>query len=103
MPVKLSIDKQWANKPVNSIKAGLLELVVDGHARANILAPKDTRAMVNSSRIEPIPDGYKVTYGSARVPYARRQFYENKRSPFFLTRAFEPIIRGNLGKYFRNK
>lgn len=83
------------------MKVGLLELVTDGHRRSNILAPKDTRAMVNSSVIEPIADGYKVKYGSTKVPYARRQFYENKRSPYFLTRAFEAAVRGSLGKYFK--
>lgn len=103
MPVKVTIDKNWKQKPVDDINVGLLEIVTDGHSRSNILAPKDTRALVNSSRISPIADGYKVTYGSDRVPYARRQFFENKRSSYFLTKAFEAIMRSSLGKYFRSK
>lgn len=101
MPVKFTENRGWKDIPLKNINTGLLELVVDGTRRADILTPKDSGALVNSSRIEPIPDGYRVSYGSSRVPYARRQFYENKRSPYYLTRGFEGILRGNLGKYFK--
>lgn len=101
MPVKFTENKNWKSQEERKLNIGLLEIVTDGHRRSVILAPKDTRAMVNSSKIEPVINGYKVTYGSSRVPYARRQFYENKRSPYYLTRAFEGVVRGALGKYFK--
>jgi hypothetical protein len=47
-------------------------MMTDIHARSAELAPKDTRALVNSGRI--IRKGsanYQVVYGSSKVPYAR--------------------------------
>ena len=75
------------------------------HERSAILAPKDTRALVNSGRI--VRSGkatYKVIYGSSKVPYARRRHYENNKNPqtlLYLERAGDSVTRGNIGKYFK--
>ena|SRR5690606_10261736 len=80
-------------------------MMTDIHARSAELAPKDTRALVNSGRI--IRKGsanYIVKYGSSKVPYALRRHYENKKNPQtlrYLEQAGESVTRGNLGKYFR--
>ena len=80
-------------------------MMTDIHARSAELAPKDTRALVNSGRI--IRKGlanYMVKYGSSKVPYALRRHYENKKNPQtlrYLEQAGESVTRGNLDKYFR--
>lgn len=89
-----------------ALKAGLLEMATDIHRRSAALAPKDTRALVNSGRIEPVTDGYRVIYGSSRVPYARRRHFENKKNPqtlHYLYRAGDSVTRGSKSKYFRGK
>lgn len=101
MPVKVSINKNWSSNVSNELKVGLLEVTTDVHARSAILTPKDTRALVNSGKIEPITNGYKIKYGSDRVPYARRQFYENRTKSHWLTKAAENVLRSSLAKYFR--
>lgn len=80
-------------------------MMTDIHARSAELAPKDTRALVNSGRI--IRKGsanYQVKYGSNKVPYALRRHYENKKNPQtlrYLEQAGDSVTRGNLDKYFR--
>lgn len=99
--LKVSINKQWSQGVEKEMQVGLLDLTTTVHSRSNVLTPKDTRALVNSGNISPIADGYKITYGSDRVPYARRQFYENRRSSHWLTKAADSVVRGSLAKYFR--
>lgn len=101
MPVKVTMKQNWQANLSKELNIGLLEMTTDVHARSNILTPKDTRALVNSGRIESVSDGYKITYGSDRVPYARRQFYENRTSSHWLTKAADGVVRGALAKYFR--
>lgn len=101
MPVKMTINKNWSSNVSKEMQVGLLDLTTTVHSRSNVLTPKDTRALVNSGKISPVTDGYKITYGSDRVPYARRQFYENRRSSHWLTRAADSVVRGSLAKYFR--
>lgn len=89
-----------------ALKLGLLEMATDIHRRAKALAPVDTSALVNSGRIEQTKDGYRVIFGSSRVPYARRRHFENKKNPqtlHYLSRAGDNVIRGNTSKYFRGK
>lgn len=89
-----------------ALKLGLLEMATDIQRRAKAFAPVDTAALVNSGRIEPISDGYRVVFGSSRVPYARRRHFENKKNPqtlHYLSRAGDNVIRGNTTKYFKGK
>lgn len=89
-----------------ALKAGLLEMATDIHRRASVFAPKDTGALVNSGRIESVNDGYRVIFGSSRVPYARRRHFENKKNPqtlHYLSRAGDSVARGSKAKYFRGK
>lgn len=106
MRVKITTVPNWEQDVLNKINQGLLEMTTDIHTRSTILAPKDSRALVNSGRIDRISDGYKITYGSARVPYARRRHFENKKNPQtlrYLDRAGESVARGDKSKYFRGK
>lgn len=106
MPVKTNINKNWSSQVSAQMKAGLLEMTTDIHSRAVILAPKLTRALANSGVIEPVTDGYKVKFGSSRVPYARRRHFENKKNPQtlgYLAKAGDGVARGDKSKYFRNK
>jgi len=106
MPVKMTVKSNWKDDIAKSMKLGLLEMAVDIHKRAIILAPKDTRALVNSGIIEPVTDGYRVKFGNARVPYARRRHFENLKHPQtlgYLARAGDSVSRGNTSKYFSGK
>ena len=89
------------------LERGLAEMATDIHKRATILAPKDTRALVNSSRIKRLSAvAYQISFGSSQVPYARRRHFENKKNPQtlgYLSRAADSVARSDKGKYFRNK
>jgi hypothetical protein len=106
MTVKVTINKNWSTDIERGMKVALLEMTTDIHKRSTILAPKDTRALVNSGVIEPVQDGYKVKYGSSRVPYARRRHFENKKNPGslgYLAKAGDSVARSDKSKYFRGK
>lgn len=106
MKAKVTMVPGWEQKIVNDMNQGLLEMTTDIHTRSTILAPKDSRALVNSGRIDRISDGYKIIYGSGRVPYARRRHFENKKNPqtlLYLEKAGESVARGDKSKYFRGK
>lgn len=107
MSVKITLNANWGKvlQP-KFLTEGLLEMTTDVHKRATILAPKDSRALVNSGTIDPVTDGFKVTYGSSRVPYARRRHFENKKNPQtlgYLAKAGDSVVRGDTSKYFRGK
>jgi hypothetical protein len=72
----------WANNESRTIDRAVLEMVTDIHRDASILAPKDTRALVNSGRISRVKEAhYEVTFGGGSVPYARRRHFENMKNP----------------------
>jgi hypothetical protein len=106
MRVKTTIIPNWDGKIHKNMQAALLDMAADIDKRAKILAPKLTRALVNSALISPskLSDTYTVSFGSSKVPYARRRHYENKKNPQtigYLTKAGESVARGSTGKYFR--
>lgn len=106
MPVKINIQSNWSAKTQEGMQAAVLEMSTDIHRRAIILAPKDTRALINSAKIEPIKEGYKVEFGSSKVPYARRRHFENKKNPQtkgYLAKAGDSVARSDKKKYFRGK
>lgn len=107
MQVKISFNNNW-NTVVDEVwtDKGLLELITDIDRRSKVLAPRDTGALINSAKITSVRNGYDLTYGSGRVPYARRRFYENKKHPqtkYYLTNAADSATGGDIGKYFRGK
>jgi len=105
MTVRASFNRTWQGKQEKSIEVGLLEMVTDIDTKAKILAPKQTRALVNSGRITKVMGGYAVSFGDDKVPYARRRHYENNKNPQtigYLAKAGDGVIRGNISKYFRN-
>lgn len=107
MSMKVTYNQNWAKfKKAAFLDEGLLEIATDVDKRAKALAPKATRALVNSGRIDPVSGGYSVKFGSSRVPYARRRHLENKKSPQtigYLANAGYEILRGNISKYFKGK
>lgn len=107
MPVRVKIDPLWSQKINRGMKIALLEMVTDIHRRSTALAPiGETHNLVGSGRIEPITNGYRVKYGSAKVPYARRRHFENKKNPQtlgYLAKAGDSVARGDKSKYFRGK
>lgn len=106
MNVRSNIDPLWASKINNGMKIALLDMATDIHRRAVVIAPKDSRALVNSGKIEPITDGYKIKFGSDRVPYARRRHFENKLHPGtkgYLSKAGDSVARSDKSKYFKGR
>ena len=58
------MNPNWSGKIVAGMDRALLEMTTDIHNRAKILAPVDSRNLVNSAVIEPITNGYRVKFGS---------------------------------------
>ncbi|NCU40854.1 hypothetical protein EOL73_03805 [Candidatus Saccharibacteria bacterium] len=103
MPVKMTIKANWDGMTEKGIQAGLLEMATDIQSRSVVIAPIDTGALRNSGKVSPVTDGYKVSFGGSKVPYARRQYFEHKAKSHWLEKAADGIARGNLSKYWRNK
>lgn len=106
MPVKVTIKKDWSTNIEKGMNDAVLEMATDIHKRATILAPKLTYALINSGVITPVLNGYKVSFGGARVPYARLRHFVNKKNPQtigYLAKAGDSVARGDKSKYFRNK
>lgn len=104
--VKVNMKKGWAQEIERGLKAGLLEMATDIQRVAADRAPVDTGALRNSGRVEPIRDGYRIRFGSARVPYARRRHYENRKNPStlgYLAKAGDNVARSDTSRYFRRK
>lgn len=106
MSMRVRMVSGWQQNIERGLNAGLLELVTDIHRRALLLAPIDKRNLVASGIIELITGGYQIKFGSAKVPYARRRHFENKKNPQtvgYLDKAGESVARGDKVKYFRGK
>lgn len=106
MPVKVTINKNWSKDVERGLKLAVLDMATAIHHRAVILAPKDTRALANSGKVEPVHDGYKIQFGNSSVPYARIRHFENKKNPQtlgYLAKAGDSVARGDKSKYFRGK
>lgn len=104
MPVVVKINKRWSLDVEQGLEKGLAEMVTDIDRRSKMITPIQTGNLVNSQRISRLGAfAYLITSGGGRVPYARRQYYENKRKPRWLEKAADSVIRGNTEKYFRNK
>ena len=111
--MKVTMNKNWQKvKEEAFLKLGVLEMITDVDKRAKVLAPKDTRALVNSSIISPVKDGYSLKFGSSRVPYARihelggmtgRAGTTRIRAKHYLGNAGDEIVRGNTAKYFEGE
>lgn len=81
-------------------------MAVDIRNRAVILAPVETGALKNSGIVEPVTNGYKIQFGSSRVPYARKRHFENKKNPQtlgYLAKAGDAVARSDKSKYFKGK
>lgn len=97
--------KQWTSATEGKLDMAVLEMATDIHRISAVISPKDSRALVNSGRIE--REGvahYKVIYGGGRVPYARMRHYVNRKTPGslrYLERAGESVSR-NFKRYTRD-
>jgi hypothetical protein len=70
--------------------------------RAKMLAPKLTGALRADGRVEKRGDHTVVTFGSSKVPYARRRHFENRKNPqtlHYLQRAGDSVVKENIKKY----
>ena len=90
------------------LERGLAEMATDIDTRAKVLAPKDTRALVNSGRIKRLSAvAYQISFGNdGKVPYARMRHFVNKKNPQtlgYLSRAADSVARSDKGKYFKGK
>lgn len=97
--------KHWNAASEGKIDLAVLEMATDIHRTSAILAPKDSRALVNSGRIERKGSAsYSVVYGGGAVPYARRRHFENRLHPgtlAYLERAGDAAGR-NVKRYLRS-
>ncbi len=95
----------WLSASELEREEALAEMMTDVHRRAVMLAPVDTSNLVNSGQITRVGEQhYKVTFGNAQVPYARRRHFENKKNPQtlgYLAKAGDGVVRGDTKKYFR--
>lgn len=103
---KVTMKPNWDS--TQGLERGLAEMATDIHRRASILAPKDTRALVNSGKIERTGTAeYTISFGNdGRVPYARMRHFVNKKNPQtigYLAKAADSVARSDKGKYFKNK
>lgn len=102
---KVTMKKGWDS--TKGLERGLAEMATDIDTRAKVLAPKDTRALVNSSRIKRLSAvAYQISFGNRAVPYAYRRHYENYKNPQtlgYLSRAADSVARSDKGKYFKGK
>jgi len=100
--VTSTLVSSWLPSTERKLDLAVLEMATDIHRRSAILAPVDTRALVNSGRIIRRDKGkYSVAYGGGRVKYAKRRHYENKKNPQtlkYLERAGTSVSR-SLNRY----
>lgn len=94
--------KEWTAKTEGKLDVAVLEMATDIHRTSAVMAPKDSRALVNSGRIERKGSAsYSVVYGGGSVPYARRRHFENRKTPgslLYLERAGDAAGR-NVRRY----
>lgn len=107
MSIRVKYNSNWNKvKEGKFLKEGLLEMSNDIRTRAVVIAPKVTRALANSGVVEPITNGYRIKFGSGKVPYARLRHFENKKNPQtkgYLAKAGDSVARGDKSKYFKGK
>ena len=112
MGVRVTTKPNWAGKLESRVKQGLAEMATDIHSRAVILAPVKDSHLKNSGRITSISGGYRITFGSSRVPYARihelggvtgRGYRTHIKAKHYLSKAGESVDRSDKSKYFRGK
>lgn len=105
--VKSTLSSKWVEATKQQLDSAVAEMATDIDRRAKILAPVDTRALVNSGRVARIAAAwYRVTFGSSKVPYARLRHFKNLKNPQtlgYLERAGDSVVRGNTDKYLRKR
>lgn len=97
--------KEWTAQTGSRLDGIALEMATDIHRISGVIAPKDSRALVNSGRITRKGEAhYTVSYGGGSVPYARMRHYQNRKTPGslrYLERAGETVSR-NLKRYVKD-
>ena len=64
---------EWGAKKSGDMQKSLLELATTIHRDAGNLAPRKSGNLISSGRIQPISNGFAVTFGGNGVPYGRIQ------------------------------
>lgn len=97
--------KKWEEDTEEKLDFAVLQMATDIHRVASTLAPKASRALINSARIQREGQAhYKVIFGGGAVPYALRRHFENKKTPsslLYLERAGDSTSR-NFKRYIAN-
>lgn len=111
MTVVAHLKTGWEKLPLAKIDRAMISLMADVESQAAALAPKDTRALVNSGRIEKLGKfAYAVTFGGDKVPYARIQELGGKAGrnhaatiigQHYLEKAGQNVVRTGVGKYLK--
>lgn len=108
----MSVKVKWNQAAISQIekrlKQGTISLAYDISNRSKSHAPYLTGALVQSIRVQ---DAGKNTiyvktggsFGGAKVPYAKKRFYENRKHPatrFYLRKGMNEAMDG-FTKHFR--
>lgn len=104
MSVKVTsiLVSSWLPKKEAELDVAVLRMATDIDRQAKILAPKASRALVNSSRITREKSAhYTVSFGGGSVAYALIRHYINKKNPGtlkYLERSGDNVSK-NVRKY----
>lgn len=102
MKARVKRNRQWSEQELDRLDKGMFSFALDLDRRSKMIAPKDTGALRNSSKVRRAGLlTYILSFGNTRVPYARKQYYEHKSASLWMERAAENIVRGNLRRYFK--
>lgn len=95
---------KFIKEQATDLNLAALQMATDVHRDAIVLAPKDSRDLVNSGEISKQGEAkYNVRFGGGQVPYARRRHFENSKNPQtlgYLKRAGDNVVK-NPGKYIK--
>jgi len=107
--IKSTLSSVFVPKAIQEMDLVALEMATDVHRVATILAPKDSRALVNSGRVirQKLAE-YVIRFGGSgngfSVPYALRRHFENMKNPqtlLYLERGGDSVKRSSISKYLR--
>ena len=105
LTINVKMKPGWEQRLDLGATRGALSMATDILSQAKQIAPVDTRALVNSGKIQSLGKGlFKISFGGGRIAYARRRHYENDLHPgskFYLAKAANSVAKTDPKKYFR--
>ncbi len=86
--------KQWTDETDRKLDVAILEMATDIHRVSAMLAPKDSRALVNSGKIvRNKPGNYSVQYGVAQYNTLNDGITRTKRTHRLLDTLKKQVIQ----------